>query len=149
MYYQGSFAFLFSVLPILNNGLHTFYTGISQSNLSILERHLTYSLSHEKTTTQIYIMKYGRALNEELTEVAIEDVIRRSVHMWSSYCYKHDSLIFSCYYSIVFGVCSFFIQLGGVSTLPTRLSNFSLSNWMISKLSSDNLHLCLKKLQRA
>ncbi|XP_020261513.1 uncharacterized protein LOC109837607 isoform X2 [Asparagus officinalis] len=50
-------------------------TGISRSDLSILERHLTYSLSHEKTTSRLYIMKYGRVLSEELPEVAIEDVI--------------------------------------------------------------------------
>ncbi|XP_020254013.1 uncharacterized protein LOC109831085 isoform X2 [Asparagus officinalis] len=45
------------------------------ADLSILERHSTYSLSHEKTTTRLYIMMYGRALSEKLSEIPIKDVI--------------------------------------------------------------------------
>ncbi|KAJ6848331.1 uncharacterized protein M6B38_273780 [Iris pallida] len=50
-------------------------TGINLSDLSILERHVTYSLSHEKESAQFYIMKYERVVSEELAEVPIVDVI--------------------------------------------------------------------------
>lgn len=64
------------------NSFMCIMTGIASSELSILERHLTYSLSHEKTSTRLYIMKYERALNEEFTEFAIKDLIRRFIYMF-------------------------------------------------------------------
>ncbi|KAJ6805594.1 uncharacterized protein M6B38_179920 [Iris pallida] len=51
-------------------------TGISLSDLSILERHVTYSLGHEKESAQFYIMKYERVVSEEFVEVPIVDMIR-------------------------------------------------------------------------
>ncbi|XP_072973585.1 uncharacterized protein [Typha angustifolia] len=49
--------------------------GISRSNLCILERHLAYSLSKERTTTRLYVMQYTEAGKEELTEILVKDVV--------------------------------------------------------------------------
>ncbi|XP_008790625.2 uncharacterized protein LOC103707769 isoform X2 [Phoenix dactylifera] len=49
--------------------------GINHANCCILEHHLAYSLSQEKTTTRLYIMKYTETVSEELSEVNIKDVI--------------------------------------------------------------------------
>ncbi|XP_065006819.1 uncharacterized protein LOC135674591 isoform X2 [Musa acuminata AAA Group] len=50
-------------------------TGSNCSKLSILERHMTYSLSREKTTIRVYIMNYTEAMNEGLVEIPIKAVI--------------------------------------------------------------------------
>ncbi|XP_064965975.1 uncharacterized protein LOC135613018 [Musa acuminata AAA Group] len=50
-------------------------TGSNCSKLSILEHHMTYSLSQEKTTVRVYIMNYTEAMNEGLVEIPIKDVI--------------------------------------------------------------------------
>lgn len=59
-------------------------TGTNRSNLSILERHFTYSLIHEKTSTILYIMEYGRPVTEQLSEIVIKDVLNRFVNVNSN-----------------------------------------------------------------
>nr|XP_019702500.1 uncharacterized protein LOC105034290 isoform X2 [Elaeis guineensis] len=49
--------------------------GINHSNCCILEHHLAYSLSQEKTTTRLYIVKYTKTVSEELREINVKDVI--------------------------------------------------------------------------
>ncbi|XP_029118326.1 uncharacterized protein [Elaeis guineensis] len=49
--------------------------GINRANICILEHHLVYSLSQEKTTTRLYIMKYTETVSEGLRELYIKDVI--------------------------------------------------------------------------
>ncbi|KAG1327594.1 hypothetical protein COCNU_01G015280 [Cocos nucifera] len=49
--------------------------GINRANICILERHLVYSLSQEKTATRLYIMKYTETVSEEVRELHIKDVI--------------------------------------------------------------------------
>ncbi|URE32988.1 hypothetical protein MUK42_34258, partial [Musa troglodytarum] len=50
-------------------------TGISCSKFSILERHLTYSLTQEKTTIRLYVMKSMEVVNDGLVEFSIKDVL--------------------------------------------------------------------------
>ncbi|XP_057471237.1 uncharacterized protein LOC130760063 isoform X2 [Actinidia eriantha] len=49
-------------------------TGINQSDLVVLESHVVYSLSKEKTAARFYIMQSTRSISEEL-QVPIKDVI--------------------------------------------------------------------------
>ncbi|PIA65615.1 hypothetical protein AQUCO_00100844v1 [Aquilegia coerulea] len=53
-------------------------TGIDPTDLSILESHLTYSLSEAKTTARLFIMKYQSAVNEDVFQVPIKASIDRS-----------------------------------------------------------------------
>ncbi|WOK96481.1 hypothetical protein Cni_G05188 [Canna indica] len=53
-------------------------TGISHSNFSVLEHHVAYSLSQEKSTTMLYIMKSVEAIKGELMAFSIEDVLDSS-----------------------------------------------------------------------
>ncbi|THU48390.1 hypothetical protein C4D60_Mb09t25730 [Musa balbisiana] len=50
-------------------------TGISCSKFSILERHLTYSLTQEKTTIRLYVMKSMEVVTDGLVEFSIKDVL--------------------------------------------------------------------------
>ncbi|RWV85704.1 hypothetical protein GW17_00052483 [Ensete ventricosum] len=50
-------------------------TGISRSKFSILERHLSYSLTQEKTTTRLYVMKSMEVVNDGLVEFSIKHVL--------------------------------------------------------------------------
>ncbi|XP_038986617.1 uncharacterized protein LOC120103674 isoform X1 [Phoenix dactylifera] len=49
--------------------------GINHANICILEHHLAYSLSQEKTTTRLYIMMYTETVSGELRELHVKDVI--------------------------------------------------------------------------
>lgn len=51
-------------------------TGISQTDLVILEKHVVYSLSKEKTTARFYIMQCNQPNNEAI-QVPIKDVLER------------------------------------------------------------------------
>ncbi|XP_057959123.1 uncharacterized protein LOC131151742 isoform X2 [Malania oleifera] len=50
-------------------------TGIDQTDLLVLESHIVYSLSKEKTTTRFYIMQCTESINEEVIQIPIKDVI--------------------------------------------------------------------------
>ncbi|CAD5169262.1 unnamed protein product [Musa acuminata subsp. malaccensis] len=50
-------------------------TGISCSKFSILERHLTYSLTQEKTTIRLYVMISMEVVTDGLVEFSIKDVL--------------------------------------------------------------------------
>ena len=56
-------------------------TGINQSDLVVLESHVVYSLSKEKTAARFYIMQSTRSISEEL-QVPIKDVIERLVQFF-------------------------------------------------------------------
>ncbi|KAF9612490.1 hypothetical protein IFM89_000412 [Coptis chinensis] len=51
-------------------------TGIDPKELIILESHVTYSLSEEKTTACLFIMK-SKAANSDIFQVPIKDAIDR------------------------------------------------------------------------
>lgn len=59
--------------------------GIARTNLRIMERDLAYSLSKERTTARLYIMCYTEAVNKELTEVPVKDVLNRFAIVMSLY----------------------------------------------------------------
>ncbi|KAF3455402.1 hypothetical protein FNV43_RR00026 [Rhamnella rubrinervis] len=50
-------------------------TGISQIDLKVLENHVVYSLSKDKTATSFYIMKCTKSVNEDVVKVPIKDAI--------------------------------------------------------------------------
>lgn len=75
----SSVLFLFLRCNLKAKGLIHYGTGIKRANVCILEHHLAYSLSQEKTTTRLYIMKYTDTAGEELRELHIKDVISRFV----------------------------------------------------------------------
>ncbi|KAH7521312.1 hypothetical protein FEM48_Zijuj07G0019700 [Ziziphus jujuba var. spinosa] len=52
-------------------------TGISQTDLLVLENHLVYSVSKEKTATRFYIMMCTEAVNKDVNQVPIKDAIDR------------------------------------------------------------------------
>ncbi|XP_020088168.1 uncharacterized protein LOC109710130 isoform X2 [Ananas comosus] len=52
-----------------------YITGITRTNLRVMERDLAYSLSKERTTARLYIMCYTEAVNKGLTEVPVKDVL--------------------------------------------------------------------------
>lgn len=52
-------------------------TGINQTDLLMLERHIVYSLSKEKTAAQFFLMRCTQAINEDVAQVPIKDVIDR------------------------------------------------------------------------
>ncbi|KAK9288205.1 hypothetical protein L1049_016654 [Liquidambar formosana] len=49
--------------------------GINQTDLTILESHVVYSLSKEKTASRFYIMRCMQSINEDVIQVPIKDVI--------------------------------------------------------------------------
>lgn len=53
-------------------------TGINESDLVVLESHVVYSLSKEKTSVYFYIVQCSQAISEDL-QVPIKDVIDRLV----------------------------------------------------------------------
>lgn len=53
-------------------------TGINGSDLLVLESHVVYSLSKEKTSVYFYIMQCSQTISEGL-QVPIKDVIDRLV----------------------------------------------------------------------
>ena len=64
------------VCILLGNVILTCGTGINQSDLVVLESHVVYSLSKEKTATRFYIIQSTRSISGEL-QVPIKDVIER------------------------------------------------------------------------
>ncbi|KAK6914573.1 hypothetical protein RJ641_021894 [Dillenia turbinata] len=50
-------------------------TGISQADLVVLEYHVVYSLTKEKTTAHFYIMQCTKSIGEDVIQVPIRDVI--------------------------------------------------------------------------
>nr|XP_048333261.1 uncharacterized protein LOC107422026 isoform X1 [Ziziphus jujuba var. spinosa] len=66
-------------------------TGISQTDLLVLENHLVYSVSKEKTATRFYIMMCTEAVNKDVNQVPIKDaidslqgpLIRKSFGRWT------------------------------------------------------------------
>lgn len=53
-------------------------TGINRSELKVLESHVVYSLSKEKTAACFYIVRC-KSLNPEKPQVPIKDAIKRLV----------------------------------------------------------------------
>lgn len=53
-------------------------TGINESDLVVLESHVVYSLSKEKTSVYFYIMQCSKSISNDL-QVPIKDVIERLV----------------------------------------------------------------------
>ena len=59
-------------------------TGISQADLMVLESHVVYSLSKEKTASRFYIMQCTQSINEDIGQIPINEVIER---FGSSLCF--------------------------------------------------------------
>lgn len=60
-------------------------TGIDQSDLVVLESHVTYSTSKEKTAAYFYIMQLTKADNSIALQIPIKNTINRSFSFFSFY----------------------------------------------------------------
>lgn len=58
-------------------------TGISQADLMVLESHVVYSLSKERTACRFYIMQCTQSINEDISQIPINEAIDR---FGSSHC---------------------------------------------------------------
>ncbi|KAF8393888.1 hypothetical protein HHK36_020086 [Tetracentron sinense] len=52
-------------------------TGINQADLIVLESHVVYSLSKQKTAARFYLMQCTKSINEDIIQVPIKDAIDR------------------------------------------------------------------------
>ena len=67
-------------------------TGINQSDLMVLESHVVYSLSKEKTAARFFIVQCTQPNHEDL-DIPVKDVIERLViftPIFPSVCYAHN-----------------------------------------------------------
>ncbi|CAL5389128.1 unnamed protein product [Camellia sinensis] len=71
-------AFDFGKNFLISNMINSCGISINQSDLMILESHVVYSLSKEKTTAHFYIMQSTQSIREDL-QVPIIDVLERFV----------------------------------------------------------------------
>lgn len=78
---EFSFSLLFFFYSHIKKKIFYTGTGISCSKFSILERHLTYSLTQEKTTIRLYVMISMEVVTDGLVEFSIKDVLTRYASM--------------------------------------------------------------------
>lgn len=63
----------------------TLGTGINSSDLVVLETHILYSLSKEKTAARFYMMQCTQSISED-KRIPVEDVVRRLVQHADFFC---------------------------------------------------------------